>query len=157
MPCGRSGKPCAVEPDEQPPDGMEPERCGPDVTAEGISDERWKDYRSAKVSGREEETGGRGRKERGAGKRGEKEAGRKKVRGAATGKYPRAGGALNEMDAGPGGPGNLIHCLIIVHRIGKKEVKGREAVLFTLEFFVCYPYNTVAMYEGKGIGKEVRK
>ena len=74
-------------------------------------------------SGREEETGGRGRKERGAGKRGEKEAGRKKVRGAATGKYPRAGGALNEMDAGPGGPGNLIHCLIIVHRIGKKEVK----------------------------------
>lgn len=47
--------------------------------------------------------------------------------------------------------------MIIVHRIGKKEVKGREAVLFTLEFFVCYPYNTVAMYEGKGIGKEVRK
>jgi len=34
---------------------------------------------------------------------------------------------------------------MIPHRIGKKEVKGREAVLFTLEFFVCYPYNIGAM------------
>lgn len=39
MPCGRTGKPCAVKPNEQPSDGMEPERGGPDVTAEGISDE----------------------------------------------------------------------------------------------------------------------
>ena len=61
------------------------------------------------------------------------------------------------MDAGPGEPGAPIHCLIIPHRIGKKEVKGREAVPFTLEFFVCYPYNTVAMYEGKGIRKEAGK
>ena len=56
MPCGRTGKPCAVKPNEQPSDGMEPERGGPDVTAEGISDEWGKDHRSSKVSGREEET-----------------------------------------------------------------------------------------------------
>ena len=49
------------------------------------------------------------------------------------------------MDEGPGGPGNPIHCLIIPDRIGKKEVKGRKAVPFTLEFFVCYPYNIEAM------------
>ena len=35
--------------------------------------------------------------------------------------------------------------MIIPDRIGKKEVKGRKAVLFTLEFFVCYPYNIEAM------------
>lgn len=49
------------------------------------------------------------------------------------------------MDEGPGGPGNPIHCLINPDRIGKKEVKGREAVPFTLEFFLSYPYNIEAM------------
>lgn len=145
VPCGGPGKPCAVKPDEQPSDGMEPERSGPDVAPEGIPEEWWEDHRPAKVSGGEKEAGGRDRKERRTGKRGEEETGGKEVRRAAAGKYPRAGSTLNEMDEGAGGPGNPIHCLMIPHRIGKKEVKGREAVLFTLEFFVCYPYNIGAM------------
>ena len=38
LPCRGSGEPCPVKPDEQPSDGLEPERSGSDVQAEGISD-----------------------------------------------------------------------------------------------------------------------
>jgi len=44
--------------------------------------------------------------------------------------------------------------LIIRNRIGKKEVKGCEAAEFTLEFFVCYPYNIEAMNGKRTIEKK---
>lgn len=39
-----------------------------------------------------------------------------------------------------------IDCLITKDRIGKEEVKGCEAVKYTLEFFISYPYNVKAIY-----------
>lgn len=55
--------------------------------------------------------------------------GGKEVRRAAAGEYPRIGRTHNEMDAGPGGSGNPIHCLIIPDRIGKKSRAAKRCHL----------------------------
>ena len=100
MPCRRPGEPCAVLQDEQPPDGLEPQRGGPDGEAACIPDERREDNRPAEIPERKAGEGKEAGKERRAGEGTTQVPGGQEVRTEPAVPCARDRGAQHEVDAG---------------------------------------------------------